>query len=68
VLFLHEDRHVKLMISNGSIKPAKIFFILSQFKFKILFLKPSIKVINNIETNKCLEFRVPKLPKIYNKK
>jgi hypothetical protein len=56
------------MISNGSIKPAKIFFILSQFKFKILFQKPSIKVINIIETNECPEFGVTKLLKILMKK
>jgi hypothetical protein len=31
-LSLHETRHVKLIIINGSIKPAKIFFISSQFK------------------------------------
>jgi len=30
---VHEVRQAELIISNGSIKPAKIFFILSQFKF-----------------------------------
>jgi hypothetical protein len=42
---------VKPIISNGSIKPAKIFFILTKFKILKTHSKTSIKVINNIETN-----------------
>jgi hypothetical protein len=56
------------MISNGSIKPAKIFFILTKFKILKTHSKTCIKVINNIENTKCLKLSVAKLPKIFNKK
>ena len=43
-------------------------FLNEYLKFKNTHTKTSIKVINNIETNKCIESGVLKMPKIVSKK